>query len=161
MNNKVSELYKKYGYIIHGRCVSILKNEDEAHDALQTVFLKLLEHYDSIKDKAKLVPWLYSTATNYCFNRLREKRRIVQDLEPDSLMVENRIENNLSDKQLINILINTQDKKVRDIVYYTHIEKLDQKEIGKITGYSPATIRRYLRHFEQSCRKLSYRLGVF
>ncbi|NLE00988.1 MAG: sigma-70 family RNA polymerase sigma factor [Fibrobacter sp.] len=158
INRKISELYKKYGYIIHGRCISILKDDAEAQDALQNVFLILLKQYDTIKDKEKIVPWLFTAATNYCFNRLRDKKKYHKDIEMDSLPVENIIEKKTSDSQLINLLVNTQDKKVRDIVYYTHIEKLDQQEIGKITGQSPATIRRYLRRFEESCRKMSSRL---
>ena len=54
------------------------------------------------------------------------------------------------DKLVIQKILSTHNKKVQDAVYYTYIERLNQKEIQKITGQSPATIRRNLNHFKKS-----------
>jgi DNA-directed RNA polymerase specialized sigma24 family protein len=49
---------------------------------------------------------------------------------------------------------------VKDAVYYTYIEELDQREIGKITGQSPATIRRNLKKFNNNLPAIRKRLGI-
>jgi len=38
----IEEYYNKYGSTVYKRCLFLLKNEDEALDAMQTVFAKLL-----------------------------------------------------------------------------------------------------------------------
>ena len=61
------------------RCRSLLKNEEQALDAMQEVFVKVLQKSDVLDDRAPS-SLLYTIATNICLNELRKNRgRFVND----------------------------------------------------------------------------------
>ncbi len=49
---------------------------------------------------------------------------------------------------------------MQNAVYYTYIENLNQREIQKITGQAPATIRRNLKKFKESIPYLKKRFEI-
>jgi RNA polymerase sigma-70 factor (ECF subfamily) len=56
------------------RCRRLLRNEDEAMDVCQDVFVRLLEHGERLQPQ-HLSSLLYRIATNLCLNRIRDQRR--------------------------------------------------------------------------------------
>jgi len=157
---EINRLYTTYGFIIYGRCCRILSNRDEAQDALQVVFMKLTEAYESIIDKEKVVPWIFKCAQNYCFNLLRSRKRMVETVDADLVSCEGAADSLIVDRNLISLVLRYFNKAVVDAVYYTYVEELDQQEIYRITGLSPATIRRNLKRFRDAVPGILKRLEV-
>jgi len=155
----IQALYERYAFVIFGRCRKILRSEDDARDAMQAVFLKLIEHVDSLRAPEAVVSWIFQAAQNHCFNMLRERKKYAdaEALEyvaaagPDA-------ERTLGDKELVRMLTAGVPKKIRDAVYFTFVDELSQEEIRRVTGQSPATIRRNLGWFRRHVDKLKNRL---
>lgn len=161
MNEKeLQELYKRYAFIIYGRCIRILKSHEEAQDAMQVVFLKLIEAHQSIRDREKIVPWIFTAAKNHCFNQLRSTKRFSDEACSDDIESHDKFDERYGNRQLLSMIMMNHSESVRDAVYYTHIEELSQEEIRKITGQSPATVRRNLKKFKDSIPGLRKRLGL-
>jgi RNA polymerase sigma factor (sigma-70 family) len=156
----VKELYEKYGFLIYRTCRRILGSDDDAKDALQAVFLKLLEQYGSIRNKERTVPWIFIAAKRHCFNMLRDGRKFANGIDPDEIAARVDEGKRLDEKDLIRLIFADQNEKVRDAVYYTYVEEFGQEEIRKITGQSPATIRRNLKRFRDGLPAVRKRLGV-
>ncbi|HMD68415.1 MAG TPA: sigma-70 family RNA polymerase sigma factor [Chitinivibrionales bacterium] len=154
------ELYEKYGFLIYRTCRRILGSDDDAKDALQAVFLKLLEQYGSIRNKERTVPWIFIAAKRHCFNMLRDNRKFADGIDPDDTAARLDEGKRLDEKDLIRLIFADQNEKVRDAVYYTYVEEFGQEEIRKITGQSPATIRRNLKRFRDGLPALRKRLGI-
>ncbi|MBD3344300.1 MAG: sigma-70 family RNA polymerase sigma factor [Chitinivibrionales bacterium] len=148
-STKIKELYEKYGFLIYGQCRAILKSEDDAKDALQVVFMQLMSKYHTISDKSKVIPWIYNTAKNHCFNVLRFRKKFdtadIALLKSDS----EKIDDLFCKKEIITLVLSQYNKNIRDAVYLTYVEGFNQEEIRKITGQSPATIRRNLGRFKK------------
>tara|TARA_R110002096_G_scaffold121504_3_gene263071 strand:+ start:297 stop:761 length:465 start_codon:yes stop_codon:yes gene_type:complete len=53
---------------VYNKCYGFAKNEDEAKDLTQDVFLKLFVKLASFKAKAKFSTWLYAFTYNHCVN---------------------------------------------------------------------------------------------
>lgn len=157
---EIARLYEQYGFVIFGRCRRILRSEDDARDALQTVFLRLLECGSLLRDPQRVVPWIYRTAQNYCFNFLRDRKKFDTGADPDELPQEPGTEERLDARQIIRLALGCHDRRVREAVYFTYVEELGQEEIRAITGQSPATIRRNLRKFDESLPELKRKVGV-
>jgi RNA polymerase sigma-70 factor (ECF subfamily) len=153
-------LYEQYGFLIHRTCVQILGSADDAEDAVQEVFLKLLTHYASINDKEKVVPWIFNAAKNHCFNLLRYNKKFAGACEADETPGIDGFDEKISAHELIRLVMGFHGKKVRDAVYYTYVEQFDQREIRKLTGQSAATIRRNLKRFRDSLPQIRKRLEV-
>lgn len=65
-------------------CYRMLASPFEAEDAVQETFIRAWRKYDSFEGRAALRSWLYSIATNVCFDMLnaRERRARPMDLGP-------------------------------------------------------------------------------
>lgn len=155
-----NDLYKRYGFIIYRTCLKILLSEEDAKDALQTVFMKLLEQYDRIRDKERIVPWIFNAAKNHCYNVLRYNKKFIGAIDADLTAGKERVDERVADKELVRLAFRNHKKEVRDVVYYTYAEEFDQEEIKRVTGQSPATIRRNLKRFRDSIPGIKKRLDL-
>ncbi|WP_428261242.1 RNA polymerase sigma factor [Haliangium sp.] len=66
--------YRTYGPMVLRRCRQMLKNEDQALDAMHDVFVQLLRHQDRLQDSAPS-SLLFRIATNVCLNSIRSAGR--------------------------------------------------------------------------------------
>ncbi|MBN2188017.1 MAG: sigma-70 family RNA polymerase sigma factor [Chitinispirillaceae bacterium] len=153
-------LYEEYGFLVYRTCLAILGSSDDAKDALQAVFMNLMEHYAAIGDKGKIVPWIFAAAKNHCFNVLRFRKKFKGSPDADDLPAggNSMPDERLEAKELVRLAFLNYPRDVRDAVYFTYVEEYDQEEIRKMTGQSPATIRRNLKKFRDSLPHLRKRL---
>ena len=70
--------------------LQILRNEDAALDAAQEVFLRAFEELPNWRGEARVGTWLYRTALNVCFERMRaeEKQRKIRNDAVEPLAAE-------------------------------------------------------------------------
>lgn len=66
------------------RCRKLLRDEDQALDAMQDTFVQLLRRRESLDDQAPS-SLLYRIATNVCLNRIRYAKRHREDSGEDLL----------------------------------------------------------------------------
>src|SRR6476619_8054683 len=68
----VGHLLERYTLLLLGVCMKYVKDENEAKDCVQQVFLKVLTEVSKYRiDYFK--SWLYMVAKNHCLMRLRDK----------------------------------------------------------------------------------------
>lgn len=60
-------------------------DEETAKDVFQTVWLRLAEHLDRIREPARLSGWLGQTARNECVGVVRQRSRVVVTEDVDDL----------------------------------------------------------------------------
>jgi RNA polymerase sigma-70 factor (ECF subfamily) len=70
----VRDLYERYGYAVHRRCLRLLGSSAEADDALQAVFVRVMR-WGGLKQSEAPLPWLYRIADRVCFDQLKLRRR--------------------------------------------------------------------------------------
>jgi RNA polymerase sigma factor (sigma-70 family) len=70
----VDALYRKYGPMVIRRCRRLLVDEEQAMDAAQETFVKILRYQARLDDKAPS-SMLYTIATNICLNMMRSAKR--------------------------------------------------------------------------------------
>ncbi len=68
------ELYRRYGPMVHRRCLALLRDPQRAVEASQDVFVQLLRRGDAL-DVQSSAALLHRMATNVCLNHLRSGRR--------------------------------------------------------------------------------------
>ena len=81
-------LYDRYSMLVFNKCYGFSKNEDEAKDLTQDVFLKLFVKLASFKGTAKFSTWLYAFTYNHCVNyvnRSTAKKIEKQSVDTDNL----------------------------------------------------------------------------
>ena len=65
-------LLERYTLLLLGVCMKYLKNEDEAKDSVQQIFLKVLQELQKYKVEY-FKSWLYMVAKNHCLMKLRNR----------------------------------------------------------------------------------------
>jgi len=71
----VDELLRQYQGKIFNLAMSILKNESDAEEAAQDVFMTVIRKVDTFKGNSAFYSWMYRICVNTCLMRLRGKRR--------------------------------------------------------------------------------------
>ena len=61
-------LYERYVLMVFNKCLSFSKNNQEAEDICQDIFLKLLIKIHTFKGVSNFSTWLYSFTYNHCVN---------------------------------------------------------------------------------------------
>jgi RNA polymerase sigma-70 factor (ECF subfamily) len=70
----VEAFYRRYGPMVLRRCRSLLNDEDQAQDAMQDVFLKVLRRKHTLRPDYPS-SLLYRIATNTCLNVIKSQKR--------------------------------------------------------------------------------------
>lgn len=68
-------LYRRYAAKVYGKCYSILKDSELAHDAVQDIFVKVMMSVSGFSEKSQFSTWLYSITYNYCIDAVRKKTK--------------------------------------------------------------------------------------
>ena len=85
MSTDVHQFYERYSPMVLRRCRRLLRDEEEAAEAMQDVFVEVLRREESLNVTSPS-SFLYRTATNVCLNRLRTHKRRPRD--PVSELIE-------------------------------------------------------------------------
>jgi RNA polymerase sigma-70 factor, ECF subfamily len=70
------ELVSRHTRRLYRMLVAIIKNADDARDAVQDTFLNVFEHIGGFQGRSKFSTWLTSIANNTALRRLREQKRL-------------------------------------------------------------------------------------
>ena len=71
---EVAELYERYAHVVFHRARQLMGNDEEAQDAVQETFARVICHLESFRHEASPLTWMYRISTNWCLNQLRNKR---------------------------------------------------------------------------------------
>ena len=80
----VEQLYTRYGPMVIRRCRHLLRDEEEALDVAQDVFVQVLRKGDRLSDQYPS-SLLYRIATNLSLNRIRDRDRAPSATEQELL----------------------------------------------------------------------------
>lgn len=80
------ELVERYGSKVFNLAMRITRNQEDAEDVLQEVFITVFKKVASFQHKAQFSSWLYRVAMNSSFMKIRSRNRrrtvSIEDVEP-------------------------------------------------------------------------------
>ncbi len=145
---------------------SILKNEQDAEDALQESFIKAFKGLKSFSFKSSFSTWLYKIVVNTCRTKYISQKRHSQLIENDlSLNVEiagddmpfNKITSN-ERKYIVNRVLDQLKEEESLLLRLFYLAELNIAEIKQITGYKDSKIKvtlfRARKSFQQTLEKM-------
>jgi RNA polymerase sigma-70 factor, ECF subfamily len=154
-------LYARYGGIIYARCRRLLKDPAAAEDATQETFLRVQAHLQQIREPAKIVGWLYATATHYCLNELRNQRHRPMAVEsPPEIPQGVNVQEALADRDLVARIIANAPPKLRVAAWLYHVDGMDQEEVARALGVTRRSVVSYLKAFQKSAQKYLRRTAL-
>jgi RNA polymerase sigma-70 factor (ECF subfamily) len=142
----VEALYERYGPMVLRRCRQLLRDEDEAMDTAQDVFVQLLRHRQRLTDQYPS-SLLFRIATNLCLNRIRDRRRD-PDLPGDALLdrISRRDDLDQFDAPLLlERLFGQHPESTRAMAVLHYVDGMTLDQVARECGMSVSGVRKRLR----------------
>lgn len=155
---QVEILYNRYGSMVYHRCLRILGNQQDALDATQEVFARVMRHYGSFRQEASPSTWIMRISTNHCLNVIRNRRgrqakltAHKQELQPRDRG--ERAFDAVDRIELIRTLLTRFDPEIQRLVIHHYIDGMTKEQIAQAVGLSVPTVRKRLDVFVQKSRR--------
>jgi RNA polymerase sigma-70 factor (ECF subfamily) len=159
-NEWLGILLQRYTLLLLGVCMKYLKDEDEARDAVQQVFLKVLQELSKYRVEF-FKSWLYMVAKNHCLMRIREKQgkptAELTDIHSRTAQEENDRAQLLQNDQTLSVMeeaLHELNPEQRQCVTLFYLQKKSYQEVSQATGYSMLQVKSYIQNGKRNLRLL-------
>ncbi|HXT32329.1 MAG TPA: sigma-70 family RNA polymerase sigma factor [Vicinamibacterales bacterium] len=152
----VDALSRRYGPMVLRRCRRLLGDEEEALDACQDVFLRVIERRTRLHGEYPS-SLLYRIATNVCLNRLRDRRRnpVTRDETVLYEIARAGEPGGLSEARLLlDRLFGRHPESSRTMAVLHYVDGLTLEEVAAETGMSVSGVRKRLRGLRASLTEI-------
>lgn len=154
-NREVAELFEQYGYLVHRRCLIILRSEALADDALQNAFIKVMRYGDHVRSADSPLRWLYRVADRCSFDLLRRSRK-VELLSPDERVVDvpdMSMSVDVAARDSVLAFLNRLDDLDRHIAVLAFVDELSQDQIAAEVNRSRQTVNKRLGRIRERAQR--------
>jgi len=158
-NQWLGILLERYTLLLLGVCMKYLKNEEQAKDSVQQIFLKAITELQKYRVEY-FKSWIYMIAKNHCLMQLRDKPgKNMVDLK-ESMVAEN----DEPDKE--SLLLNEKtylymEEALKELnaeqqlcVTLFYIEKKSYQQIAEQTGHSMMQVKSHIQNGKRNLRIL-------
>jgi len=151
----VEQLSRRYGPMVLRRCRRLLRDDAEALDACQDVFVRLLRERRRLDDRYPS-SLLFRMATNVCLNRIRDRGRRPQGDDGQLYAIACASDPGaLSDARMtLERLFGRHPESSRTIAVLHYVDGLTLEEVAVDVGMSVSGVRRRLRLLRTTLREM-------
>jgi len=158
-NEWLGELLPRYTLLLFGVCMKYLKNEEDAKDCVQQIFLKAINELHKYKVEY-FKSWIYMIAKNHCLMKLRDKGKYSVEItermaaKPDTTEDKDQLvekDNTLSEMQSALQQLNHEQQLCLTLFY---LQKRSYTEIATDTGYSMMQVKSNIQNGKRNLRLL-------
>jgi RNA polymerase sigma factor (sigma-70 family) len=156
-NQWLGILLERYTLLLLGVCMKYLKNEEQARDAVQQIFLKAITELQKYRVEY-FKSWIYMVAKNYCLMQLRDKpgKNTVEikesiaaeseDSSKDDLLLTEKTYDYLAEalKEL------NEEQQLCVTLFY--IGKKSYQQISEQTGYSMMQVKSHIQNGKRNMK---------
>lgn len=152
----VEALYRRYGPMVLRRCRRLLRDEGQALDAMQDVFVQVVRHQHSL-DAAAPSSLLFRLATNVSLNRLRTQKRKPMDADDELVLT---IAQELDEEarahaaSLLRRLFDAEPASTATIAVLHLLDGKTHEEVAADVGLSVSGVRKRLRKLSEKLTSL-------
>ena len=159
-NEWLGILLQRYTLLLFGVCIKYLKNEEEAKDTVQQIFLKSITELQKYK-VSFFKSWIYMVTKNHCLMKLRDRNaRLsvsideqhiaapVEDNDKKTLLEKDRILESM-EKALQEL-----NKEQKQCVTLFYLEKRSYLEITQATGYNMMQVKSHIQNGKRNLKLL-------
>lgn len=156
-NNKwLGLLLERYTMLLLGVCMKYLKDEEEAKDAVQQIFLKVITELPKYKvDYFK--SWLYMIAKNLCLMKIRDRHgRIPIELSDNLLVADGSNKADLFEKDKTLSIVEDGLKELNDeqkvCVTLFYLQKKSYQQITDYTGFTLLQVKSFIQNGKRNLK---------
>jgi RNA polymerase sigma-70 factor (ECF subfamily) len=159
-NEWLGILLQRYTLLLLGVSMKYLKNEDEAKDSVQQIFLKVIQELQKYKVEY-FKSWLYMVAKNYCLMKLRDKQgkttaeineRVAatpgEETDQQALLM------NEQTLILMEASLKELNPEQQQCVTLFYLQKKSYQEVSEETGFTLLQVKSYIQNGKRNLKLL-------
>jgi len=151
-------LLERYTLLLLGVCMKYLKDENEARDCVQQIFLKVLTEAGKYRIEY-FKSWLYMVAKNHCLMRLREKgaKGMKELSDHHAVAVESDKQELIRNEKTYDLLeeaLRELSEEQRQCVILFYLKKNSYQQISDKTGFSLMQVKSYIQNGKRNLKIL-------
>jgi len=159
VSKTIADWHKEHCPFVFRRCRQMLRNTQDAEDATQEVFLRLVKserrgmELDEKTNEEGLL-WIY--ATNVCLTFIRDnKKKQGNDVSlfEEGIPADGNEFERLEAKMFLQSVIEQESEETRLYCYMYFFDKMKYREIAETVGKSKSWIQRKVKKFERDTRR--------
>lgn len=135
-----AELYRRHASAVHAVLLSIV-GVQEAQDLVQDVFTTALRTLDTLRDPARVGPWLHTIARNRGRDALRSPRRSTEPLDDEHAAGPVDDPDARDEAAAALDALRSLSPTYRETLCMRLVEGLSGPEIAERTGMTPGSVR--------------------
>jgi RNA polymerase sigma-70 factor (ECF subfamily) len=152
----VEALYAKYGPMVIRRCRRLLGDDQQAEDAAQDVFVRLVRYQNRLTEEAP-ANLLMKMATNICLNLIR--RQASRPEAPDSELIQRIADLSDSEGTLIarlrlDSIFRNELVSTRTMALMHYVEGMTLEQVARAHNMSVSGVRKRLRSLRRRALSL-------
>lgn len=150
-----TELYLPLRGALYRVAFFILESEDDAMDAVQDLYLKLLSSTDALETVRNPKAYCITLMRNICLDRVRKASRRMETEVMETVSDESPADERMSDRQRIKDIcqkLSSLPKRERTVLRMKVFEDLSYDEIQKRTGIGYLSLRVLLSNARRKLR---------
>jgi RNA polymerase sigma-70 factor (ECF subfamily) len=158
-NGLLGILLQRYTLLLLGVCMKYLKNEDEAKDSVQQVFLKVITELQKYKVEY-FKSWVYMVAKNHCLMILRDRQAKLPAELTDKMAVAAEetdkavfIQQDIT-LELMNESLNELNTEQQQCVTLFYLQKKSYQEISTLTGFTMMQVKSHIQNGKRNLKIL-------
>ena len=159
-NEWLGILLQRYTLLLLGVSMKYLKNEEDAKDSVQQIFLKVIQELQKYKVEY-FKSWLYMVAKNHCLMKLRDRQGKITTEINDRLAAKPGEE---TDQQtliqtdytldLMEAALKELNAEQQQCVTLFYLQKKSYQEVSDETGYSMLQVKSYIQNGKRNLKLL-------
>ncbi|RYY59364.1 MAG: sigma-70 family RNA polymerase sigma factor [Chitinophagaceae bacterium] len=159
-NELLGLLLQRYTLLLLGVCMKYLKNEEDARDSVQQIFLKVIQELQKYKVEY-FKSWLYMVAKNHCLMKIRDRNGKLPKELNESLMATPGEETDVQDLLRNDRTLDLMEESLKELnpeqqqcVTLFYLDKKSYQEITDLTGYSMMQVKSHIQNGKRNLRIL-------
>ncbi len=156
-NEWLGILLQRYTLLLLGVCMKYLKNEEEAKDSVQQVFLKVIQELQKYKVEY-FKSWLYMVAKNHCLMKLREKQgKITTEINERLAPMQEETDmkallQNDHTLELMETALKELGPEQQQCVTLFYLEKKSYQEVSEETGFTLLQVKSHIQNGKRNLK---------
>ncbi len=152
-------LFERYTLLLFGLCMKYLKNEEDAKDCVQQVYLKAITELNKYPVQY-FKSWLYTVTRNQCLMRLRNRQdRIPEEIRDENIAGEPPVPllHHLEKDRKLELLshsLKELNEEQQQCVTLFYLEKRSYQQIAAETGYTVMQVKSYIQNGKRNLKKM-------
>ncbi len=162
-NEWLGILLKRYTMLLFGVCMKYLKNEEEAKDAVQQVYVKVINELQKYPVEY-FKSWLYMVAKNYCLMKLRDKGKYTTELKEELVAtpaeqtdLQELIQKDHTLEHMSMALLQL-NKEQQLCVTLFYLEKKTYQQVSEQTGFNMMQVKSHIQNGKRNLKIIIERM---